>query len=198
MSQVKFYDYYITDEATATEMKARYACEIEGPRKAIHKKLLADTGAVAWTERNNWGGGRSIYKLVYSEDHEIAKVPYVKKPRGVEWDGKLCVALRGKLNSKAGIEFNNHINNANDQLKDLPAYKDWLVKEFGIMRTCLGGSHEGGRGTAMLDTYGGNINAVLGFAIPNGENDSKTDIALPECFTKITYGKWHDLLNETE
>lgn len=189
----KYYDYYITDENKASEMKERYELEISPKRDAIHNDLLNKTGAIAWTEQKNWGKQSSICSLVFNSDHNIKDAPFICKPKHDRYEGKRVIIVRGKSNRKDGIAFNQLVKDANEALSKLPKYTEWLVSEFGVMRTGFGEST--GMGTQMTSTYGGNIGNILGFAIPNSENEKHGVIDIPEFFKKITFGEWYDLIN---
>ena len=75
------------------------------------------------------------------------------------WEGQRVIVVSGKGNTKDGREYNKKldavIREANEQLKSLPEWKDYIVNHYGIARTCIGEQSGRGFGFAMLSTYGG-------------------------------------------
>lgn len=187
-NSAEHYDYYITDSAIREEMVQLYKEEIGNKRNDTLKKLLADTGAIAYTETNSWGKTSVMVRdLAFDVEHEFVGASHMTKPRYDYFEGKRIALTRGKRNDKKGREFNKFVSDANKVLSEAPTYRDWLVDHFNIMRTGFGEST--GRGVAMLSTYGGNLGDGLGFAIPNTKEEKHKDVVIPECFTKITYGQ---------
>ncbi len=189
----KYYNYYKTDPQTATEKSSKYDSDIREKRSDAQQSLLDATGAVAWRERSEWGGGSYVTDLAFPRDSKLILGGHIKEVTRSYHADLPVVCVRGKLNSKAGIAFNKPINDANKILKELPSFTDWVVSEFNIMRTGLGGNHPSGRGTAMISTYGGRCGDVLVFGIPNNENEKHGEVEIPSCFEKISYGQFYDM-----
>lgn len=195
MNNENYYRYFKTNAKIAADVQALFDEEVGNKRDAALSKLLEATGAVAWCETSAaWGGDKALVRgIVYPlKDFVIPK--HVKMVQGCTWDGEDCVEVRGKLNSQAGLEFNKHIDECNDVLRTAPKYRDWVVKHFDVMYTCLGGNHPNGRGVAMLSTYGGNCGDVLVFAVAKGDRK----VTIPECFEQITYGNFYDMTHADE
>jgi hypothetical protein len=151
-----------------------------------------NTGCYPWIERSSWCNGNFISELVYEEDNIILKEKYIRIISKHFEDDKSLVSVVGNKSYKMGKEFNAGISYYNGQLKDLPNYVDWLIMKLGIMRSGIG--ERGNVGFSMLETYGGDYETNLAFAIPNNKDREKHgEIKIPEDFEKITYGQFEDL-----
>jgi len=192
MSNEKHYDYYITSKEVKDIKLNEHKEKFGSKRSELIKEFCDKHGALGYTLRSSWGGADLISELVFDCEHDIVSSPYHKK-RAVMFEGKSCFAITGKGNRKDGISFNNEINDINDQIKDIPNFTDWIVDEFKVMRTGMGEST--GRGVAMLQTAGGIVGDYLGFRIPNCKQDCHGLVEIPDCFEKISYGQWYDLIN---
>lgn len=189
MSNEAHYKYFKSDAATKDAMAAEYNGTIAAKRDEALNSLTASTGAVAWQTRSSWGGADTVARLVFPADHPHKEDPALMVET-VWFEGKKHIAVRGKMNRKAGVKFNEAIDGINATLKDLPPYRDWLVDKLGIMVCGLGGPHPGGRGTSMISTYGGNCGDVLVFAVPL---DGFDKIEVPESLAEISYGTFYDM-----
>ncbi|WP_051867718.1 DUF5420 family protein [Vibrio sp. ER1A] len=186
------YDYYFVPSNIRDELDKKYEEEILGPRKAVFDELLLATGAIAWTENKNWGEVSTIRSLAFHPDHELVGASYMTKPKFDQFEGSRVAIIRGKQSVSLGRDFNNLVVEANKKLKDLPDYRQWLVVHFKVMRTGFGAAT--GRGVSMLSTNAGHLSDGLGFAIPKGGNEKHGTIEIPDCFEKLTYGQWYDLI----
>ncbi|MCW7548431.1 DUF5420 family protein [Photorhabdus sp. APURE] len=109
--------------------------------------------------------------------------------------------VSAKSNSKAGKEFNKKIadltEETNRKLKNLPAYKDFLIEKFNISCTTLGTPKSNQRGVPVISTLVGKASkdkSIILFAIPIAEKeDWDKRPKIPECFEEITYGTFYDL-----
>lgn len=199
MSQSNHYDYFVAPKALSVSLLTEWKTSIESERKSVQKDMLTETGAVAWTERDDWGKNNTVIsELVYLKGTPIENESFICKPRRVNYEGESAIIVRGKSNRKEGIEFNKIMGKYSDLLSSLPDFNDWLITKFGCQRASLGGRHESGRGTAMLSTRAGVVGGeIVGIAIPNGQNkaNGSDEIVVPKGFEKVTYGAWYDLSN---
>lgn len=194
MANEKHYDYYITSKEVKEEKLKEHAEKFGDKRKNAIKEMCDKYGAIAYTTRNSWGNGEYVSELIFEAEHDFLD-PSKFKLRPVEFDNKSCFAVSGKGNRKQGIAFNKDINALNKELRDIPNFTDWVVEDFGVMRTGFGEPAPSGHGMYMLETKGGVVGDFLGFMIPNNMEEKHGKIKIPECFEKITYGKWYDLTN---
>ncbi|AUR81454.1 hypothetical protein NVP1005O_57 [Vibrio phage 1.005.O._10N.286.48.F2] len=196
MSQEKHYDYFKYENK---ELQPKYNEEVGSKRTESLRKMLEGSGALAYTNSSSWGGVETVGELVYPYDTELKSLPHVMNIRSDYYDGQKIVVLRGKLNSKAGKDFNKWIDQARDEIKDLPDFKAWVIKSLDVGRTGLGGAHESGRGTAMLSTDFGMRDGVYLFRIPKDSCDGISGTnEVPEGFESISYGQWYDIVEGWE
>lgn len=191
MSQEKYYDYFKYENK---ELQSKYNEEVGLKRTESLRKMLEGSGALAYTASNSWGGVETVRELVYPYDSELKSLPYVMNIRTGHYEGQKVVVLRGKLNSKDGKNFNKWIDQARDEIKDLPDFKAWVIDSLNIKRTGLGGTHESGRGTAMLSTDFSMRDGVYLFRIPKNSCDGISGTSeVPETFEPLSYGQWYDM-----
>lgn len=196
MSQEKHYDYFKYENK---ELQPKYNDEIGSKRTESLRKMLEGSGALAYTSSSSWGGVETVRELVYPYETELKDLPHVMNIRSDRYDGQRVVVLRGKLNSKAGKDFNKWINQARDEIKDLPDFKSWVIETLDVNRTGLGGAHSSGRGTAMLSTDFGMRDGVYLFRIPKDSCDGISGTnEVPEGFKSISYGQWYDIVEGWE
>lgn len=192
MSNEQRFDYYIVSGNEAEDL-LRESNTIYGKRKEVIAKVLELTGAVTHTFSNGCFSKKSlINQLVWSVDYEFPCAISVKGRDVV--DGKDVVIAKGKGNTKAGKEFNKSIESiikhANITLSDLPVFSEMIINHYGVMRVGYGDG-------CMFSTRAGtskNHDGIILFAIPNGEGDNP--VRIPECFEKISYGRFYDLANK--
>ena len=194
MSNEAYYNYYISDEATADRMWKRHQKEVQSKRTESLEKLLKDTGAQFYAESSSWGRPSYVSGVAFKMPFDVPN--HMKVIRHSHVDGERCVMVRGKMNSKAGKQFQALIDSTNAELKDLPKFTDWVVEQLDLMATGIGGPHESGRGFAMLSTSGGMLGKVLGFAIPNEKCEEGKAPVVPDDLEQITYGQWYDMIND--
>lgn len=200
--QSKHYDYYMVRGPEVKGLIESYD-DILKNRQSILVAAAEEVGATAWTLTNNWGGtGGLIQSFVWEKGFDFPCQVTIK--REDYFDNKKVVIARGKGNTKEGREYNKALDSvikiANEKLKSLPQWKDYIVDHYGVMRTGIGGPSGSGFGFAMLSTYGGKHpgrDDTLLFAIPNDKDEQQHGlIYVPENFEKITYGKFYDITNE--
>lgn len=199
--QSKFYDYYMVTGPEVKELIQNYD-DILKSRQEILIAAAEEVGAIAWTLTNNWGGtGGLIQSFVWEKNFNFPCPVTIK--REDYFDDKRVVVARGKGNTKDGREYNKVLDSvikaANQKLKSLPQWKDYIVDHYNIMRTGIGGQSGQGFGFAMLSTYGGKHperDDALVFAIPNDKSEEQHGkIEIPANFEKLTYGQFYDITN---
>lgn len=198
--QSKHYDYYMVEGESVKALIDGYK-EIKKQRLDIFTSSVEKVGAVAHTVTSGWGGGGGLLESFAWE--KLFNFPCaVTVKREDIFDGKRVVIARGKGNTKEGRAYNKEIdlirNEANSKLKLLPTWNDYIVNNYGIMRTGIGGKSGSGFGFAMLSTYGGkhpDRDDALLFAIPNNNKERHVEINIPESFKKLTYGQFYDIAN---
>ncbi|CAM0103285.1 putative Eac protein [Vibrio phage 207E29.1] len=191
----KHYDYYITSKEVKGQKIKEHQLKFGEKRTEMIQSLCDEFGAVGYTVRNNWGGADFVCELVFSANHDHCANPFMKK-RAIVFEGENCFAIRGKGNRKDGIAFNKKISDLNLVIKEIPKFTDWIVDDFGVMRTGMGEST--GRGVEMLQSAGGVLGDGLGFRIPNCKQDRHGDVTIPDCFKKITRGQWVDMTDSDD
>lgn len=185
------YDYYFVPSNIKEELDKKYKAEILGLRQAVFNDLLQATGAIAWIENRSWGQITTIGSLAFNTDHELVGASHMTKPKFDQFEDSKVAIIRGKQSVSLGRAFNKLVTEANEKLKLLPDYRQWLVMHFKVMRTGFGAAT--GRGVSMLSTQGGHLGDGLGFAIPKGGDERHGQIEIPECFEKLSFGQWYDL-----
>jgi len=194
MANEKYYDYF---KYVNHDLMGQYSEEVGQKRHESLQKMLDNSGAIAYTSRSSWGGPETVAELVYPYETELKELPHVMTIRTDWFEDQKVVVLRGKLNSKAGKEFNKWIDKAREELKELPNFKAWVIDLLDVKRTGLAGPHESGRGTAMIETDFAMREGIYLFRIPKSDtgNVSGTE-EVPKEFTPITYGQWFDIKAE--
>lgn len=202
--QSKHYDYYLVEGPEVKALIDGYK-EILEQRNTILPDAAAKVGAIAWTLTRNWGGGGGLLES-FAWEKGFAFPCEVTIKRTDYFDGKPVVIARGKGNTKDGRAYNKELDvilaDANEKLKSLPEFKDYIINHYDIMRTGIGGrAGNSGFGMAMLSTYGGKHptrDDALLFAIPNNKEDRHRDIVIPDTFQKLTYGQFYDITQAAE
>lgn len=201
-SQSKYYDYYSVSGPEVKALIEGYDSILE-QRQSILTNAAEEVGAVAWTLTSNWGGtGGLIQSFVWEKGFSFPCAVTIK--REDYFDNKRVVVARGKGNTKDGREYNKVLDTvaktANEKLKSLPQWKDYVVNHYGVMRTGIGGQSGSGFGFAMLSTYGGkhpDRDDTLLFAIPNDKDEKQHgEVKIPDNFEKMTYGQFYDITNK--
>lgn len=203
--QSKHYDYYLVEGESVKDLIAGYDA-IRKQRADILKQAIDKVGAVAHTSSSGWGECEE--KLSgFAWDKSFA-FPCLVTIKGRDYfNGKPVVIARGKGNTKEGREFNKMLDTvkagANAKLTGFPSWNSYIINHYGIMRTGIGGpAGRSGYGMAMLSTYGGKApgrDDCLMFAVPNNKAaDSHSSVEIPDDFQKLTYGRWHDIVNQEE
>ena len=198
--QSKFYDYYMVEGDEVKSLIAGYD-DIREQRNSILPEAAGKVGAIAWTTSSGWGGGGGLLNgFVWEKGYQFPCPMTIKREE--MFDGKRVVLGRGKGNTKEGRAYNKVLDavkeEANNKLKSLPEWNDYIVNHYGIMRTGIGGQSGRGFGFAMLSTYGGKHperDDCLVFAIPNDKEERHGEVVIPDNFKKITYGQFYDIVN---
>lgn len=197
-NNAKHYDYYLVEGSDVKELIDGFDL-IGEKRKEIFSNSIKEVDAVAWIKTDNWGGGGGLLQSFVFDAEKIFPCEITIKRRE-RFNGKSVIVAIGKGNTKEGRAYNKIlgavINKANEQLKALPEWKDYIINHYGIMRTGFGEASGRGFGIAMLSTYGGKHperDDCLIFAIPNNEDEKHCSITIPDNFQKITYGQFYDI-----
>ena len=194
MSNEKFYRYFKIEGAEAIKVIADY-CPISDNRFAAIKRVLETFGAATHTEARHWGEPVSVGELVFWKDHDFpCKVKVIRQD---EYAGKQVVIVSGKGCSKEAKKFMSDMSQAlgdlNEELKEFPTFKDYLINLFEVRCSGLGAAT--GRGVAMLSTNCGKASGredLLLFAIPM-ESDGCAVVEPHPHMQEITYGQFYDL-----
>ena len=199
MRNAEYYDYYIVNREDTAKAVEIHEENFKDMREAIQKELLENTGAIAWMTASNWGKPSRITRLVYPREHEIKERSYIMVESRSYYEGKSVIGVRGKLNSKAGREFNEAMEHANTELSKCLAFGEWIVHEyFKVEHTGLGGIGPSGHGVAMISTFGGLCESGnIAIAVPKDDDSSKKP-EIPASFEPITYGIFYDLTKRVE
>lgn len=200
-SNAKHYDYYMVEGDDVKKVIDAYD-DIQKRRNEILGDAMRKVGAIAFTTTRSWGavGGGLLESFVWSKQFEFPCQVTIK--REDFWDGQRVIVARGKGNTKDGREYNKKLDvvmrEANEQLKLLPEWKDYIVNHYGIARTGIGEQSGRGFGFAMLSTYGGKHpqkDNCLIFAVPNTKDAGHGQVTIPDNFKQITYGQFYDIAN---
>lgn len=198
--QSKNYDYYMVEGASVRELISGYD-SIRERRNSALQDAVSKAGAVAWTTSRSFGGGGGLLDgFAWEKGFEFPCQMTIK--RDETFDGKRIVIGRGKGNTKEGRAYNKVLDSikseANEVLKSLPEWRDYIVNHYGVMRTGIGSQADRGFGFAMLSSYGvkmrGRDDCLL-FAIPNDDDGWHREFTIPSDFKKITYGQFYDIVN---
>ena len=196
MSNEAHYDYYLVNKEISAAALKLHKEKFGGMRKAAQEELLATTGAIAWRESTNWGEPDYISQLVYPRDHEIQKNAHIKIESRDYYQDQRVICVRGKMNSKAGKDFNGALDVANAKLRECLTFQDWIIHEYFKVKHCgLGGPGKRIGSTSMLSTFGGMAGENIVIAIPK-DTESSNKPVVPDSFEAITYGKFYDLTNK--
>lgn len=198
--QSKYYDYYMVEGADVKAIIKSYDA-INDQRNDVIPAAVAKVGAIAWTATSGWGGGGGLLQnFVWEKGFEFPCPMTIKRESFFE--DKSVVIARGKGNTKEGRAYNKEldavIQDANEKLKNLPDWNDYITNHYAIMRTGIGGQSGQGFGFAMLSTYGGKHplrDDCLVFGIPNNKEERHGEVVIPDNFQKITYGQFYDIVN---
>lgn len=203
--QSKHYDYYMVEGESVKALIDGYDA-IRESRADILQQAIDKVGAVAHTSSSGWGEcEEKLTGFAWDKNYSF---PCQVTIKGSDFfDGKPVVIARGKGNTKEGREYNKTLDtvkaDTNAKLSGLPSWKSYIINNYGIMRTGIGGpAGRSGYGMAMLSTYGGKApgrDDCLMFAIPNNkEDDRRGHVEIPADFQKLTYGKWYDIVNQSD
>lgn len=199
MNSEKYCDYYMVRGDDVAMLLSKNE-GVEKKRDEVIEKAMAEVGATAYTKRSEFSGKSSLLSWFawpagfdFNCETKVINSSYL--------DGEKVFVVKGKGNRKCGKEFNKKvqgvIDSANSELELLPTFKDMIINHYGV--GCTGLGEATGRGTAMLSTRAGTSNdkSCLLFAIPNEKSRGSTRdaVKIPECFEKISYGKFYDLAN---
>ncbi len=196
MENEAHYNYYLVNKEVSAEAQKIHKEKFGGMRIAAQEELLETTGAIAWRESSNWGEPNSICELVFPRDHEVQKNAHIKICSRDYYEGQRVICVRGKMNSKAGKDFNAAMDLANDKLSKCLTFQDWIIHEYFKVKHCgLGGPGSKGFGTAMISSFGGMAGENIVIAIPKDTESSKKPVVIPGSFEAISYGKFYDLTN---
>ncbi|HHR6066206.1 TPA: hypothetical protein ACS78C_000293 [Providencia alcalifaciens] len=190
----KDYTYYKIQGEIVNQLDTEFN-NIKTKRQQVIEDALAKVGAISAIFSNSWGENGSLIRAF-----AFAKDKSFNFPIKVIAENNETIALRAKANTIDGRAFNKLLEQAKEtanlKLKNLPTYKDFLINKFNV-QNCTIGSEISSKGMRLISTLTGKAAKVTDtvlFAIPiNKENSDK--IKIPECFEKISYGTFYDLVN---
>lgn len=200
MNNEKYYRYFRVSGAEPAKLLADYV-DVDTKREQVLEKMLQDSGAIAYTERRAWGeNGTLVASLVFKADHDFG-IP-VTIDRKDYFDGQRVVIVHGKGNSKEARAFTaklkGYVKDANDELANVPSFKDYLIQHYQVACNGIGAPAESGRGSYMISTNCGKqpgSDDTLLFAIPMKSDGCRVP-EIPDSFEEITYGQFYDLTHE--
>lgn len=132
-SNAKHYDYYIVEGDDVKKVISAYD-DIQKRRNEILGDAMKKVGAIAFTTTRSWGavGGGLLESFAWSKQFEFPCQVTIKREEF--WDGQRVVIARGKGNTKDGREYNKKLDavmrEANEKLKLLPEWKDYIVNHY--------------------------------------------------------------------
>lgn len=156
--------------------------------------------ATEYAMRFGWGENGSLVKsLVFAADYDFGAPVTVIHRDNIE--GREVVVVRGKGRAKEARDLNSslarYVRDANDDLAELPSFKDYLINHYQIACNGIGAPSPRGYGAYMISTNCGaqpGSKDVLLFAVPV-KSDGCRQPEIPPSFVEITYGQFYDLTN---